>query len=110
MCERDTNLNEHRRTTCLKKRVSLVEFQMSNWHDGIFPLRQRTGQIDDFGDLYQDTRTLPPLTWQTGHLEITQLTAAGTVHRNTESQNGRVGRDLWGSPSPTLLPKQGHLQ
>jgi len=21
-----------------------------------------------------------------------------------------VGRDLWGSPSPTPLPKQGHLQ
>jgi len=31
----------------------------------------------------------------------------------TESQNHRkvgVGRDLCGSPSPTLLPKQGHLQ
>jgi len=30
-----------------------------------------------------------------------------------ESQNHRmvgVGRDLCGSPSPTLLPKQGHLQ
>jgi len=31
----------------------------------------------------------------------------------TESQNHRmfrVGRDLWGSSSPTPLPKQGHLQ
>jgi len=31
----------------------------------------------------------------------------------TESQNHRmvgVGRDLCGSSSPTLLPKQGHLQ
>ena len=31
---------------------------------------------------------------------------------NTESQNHRivgVGRDLCGSSSPTLLPKQGHL-
>jgi len=31
----------------------------------------------------------------------------------TESQNQRmvgVGRDLCGSSSPTLLPKQGHLQ
>jgi len=27
-----------------------------------------------------------------------------------ESQNGGVGRDLWGSPGPTPLPKQGHLQ
>jgi len=30
-----------------------------------------------------------------------------------ESQNHRmvgVGRDLWGSPSPTLLPKQGLLE
>ena len=31
-------------------------------------------------------------------------------HRITESQNGRVGRDLCGSSSPTPLPKQGHLQ
>ena len=31
-------------------------------------------------------------------------------HRNTESQNVRVGRDLCGSSSPTLPPKQGHLQ
>ena len=34
-------------------------------------------------------------------------------HRITESQNHRmvgVGRDLCGSSSPTLLPKQGHLQ
>jgi len=34
-------------------------------------------------------------------------------HRITESQNHRmvgVGRDLWGSSSPTLLPKQSHLQ
>ena len=34
-------------------------------------------------------------------------------HRITESQNHRmvgVGRDLCGSPSPTLLPEQGHLQ
>jgi len=33
--------------------------------------------------------------------------------RITESQNHRmvgVGRDLCGSSSPTLLPKQGHLQ
>jgi len=33
--------------------------------------------------------------------------------RITESQNHRmvgVGRDLCGSPSPTPLPKQGHLQ
>jgi len=32
---------------------------------------------------------------------------------NSESQNHRivgVGRDLCGSSSPTLLPKQGHLQ
>jgi len=32
---------------------------------------------------------------------------------STESQNHRmvgVGRDLCGSSSPTLLPKQGHLQ
>ena len=31
----------------------------------------------------------------------------------TESQNHRmvgIGRDLCGSSSPTLLPKQGHLQ
>ena len=31
----------------------------------------------------------------------------------TASQNHRmvgVGRDLWGSPSPTPLPKQGHLE
>jgi len=34
-------------------------------------------------------------------------------NRITESQNHRivgVGRDLCGSSSPTLLPKQGHLQ
>jgi len=34
-------------------------------------------------------------------------------HRITESQNHRMvglGRDLCGSSSPTLLPKQGHLQ
>jgi len=34
-------------------------------------------------------------------------------HRITESQNHRmvgVGRDLYGSSGPTLLPKQGHLQ
>jgi len=34
-------------------------------------------------------------------------------HHVTESQNHRmfrVGRDLCGSPSPTLLPKHGHLQ
>jgi len=34
-------------------------------------------------------------------------------HKFTESQNHRiigVGRDLCGSSSPTLLPKQGHLQ
>ena len=31
-------------------------------------------------------------------------------HRFTESQNSRVGRDLCGSSSPTLLLKQGHLQ
>jgi len=39
------------------------------------------------------------------------MTMAG--HRITESQNHRmfrVGRDLCGSSSPTLLPKQGHLQ
>ena len=33
--------------------------------------------------------------------------------RITESQNHRMagfGRDLWGSSSPTPLPKQGHLQ
>jgi len=29
-------------------------------------------------------------------------------HIFTESQRGRVGRDLCGSPSPTPLPKQGH--
>ena len=37
----------------------------------------------------------------------------GQQHRITESQNHRivgVGRDLCGSSSPTLLPKQGHLQ
>ena len=37
----------------------------------------------------------------------------GREHRVTESQNHRivgVGRDLCGSSSPTLLPKQGHLQ
>jgi len=31
----------------------------------------------------------------------------------TESQNHRmfgVGSDLWGSSSPTPLPKQGHLE
>ena len=28
----------------------------------------------------------------------------------TESQNGRVGRDLYASSSPIPLPKQGHLQ
>jgi len=36
-----------------------------------------------------------------------------TKHRLGEQQNHRivgVGRDLCGSPSPTLLPKQGHLQ
>ena len=35
------------------------------------------------------------------------------VDRAQLSQNHRmlgVGRDLWGSSSPTLLPKQGHLQ
>jgi len=35
------------------------------------------------------------------------------VDRITESQNHRmfgVGRDLCGSSSPTLLPKQGYLQ
>ena len=34
-------------------------------------------------------------------------------HRITESQNHRmvgVGRDLCGSSSPILLPKQGHIQ
>ena len=41
------------------------------------------------------------------------LNSAGICHRPTESQSNRivgVGRDLWGSSSPTLLPKQGHLQ
>ena len=35
------------------------------------------------------------------------------MHRIAESQNHRIvglGRDLCGSSSPTLLPKQGHLQ
>ena len=35
------------------------------------------------------------------------------IYRITESQNHRmvgVGRDLCGSSSPTLLPKQGHLE
>jgi len=37
----------------------------------------------------------------------------GPCHKVTESQIRRmvgVGRDLCGSSSPTLLPKQGHLQ
>jgi len=39
------------------------------------------------------------------------FSALGTIL--TESENHRmlvVGRDLWGSSSPTPLPKQGHLQ
>jgi len=45
------------------------------------------------------------------HVEL--LIPLWTNHRVTESQNHRmvgVGRDLCGSSSPTLLPKQGHLQ
>ena len=37
----------------------------------------------------------------------------GGSARDTESQNpsmAGVGRDFWGSPSPTPLPKQGHLR
>ena len=33
-----------------------------------------------------------------------------SLQNHTESQNVGVGRDLCGSSSPTLLPKQGHLQ
>ena len=39
--------------------------------------------------------------------------SAQRIRFTSESQNHRmvgVGRDLCGSPSPTLLPKQGHLQ
>jgi len=42
--------------------------------------------------------------------ELGQFSLENTI---TESQNHRmvgVGRDLCGSSSPTLLPKQGHLQ
>ena len=47
----------------------------------------------------------------TANLQPGQTTCEN--HRITESQNHRmvrVGRDLCGSSSPTLLPKQGHLQ
>ena len=42
-----------------------------------------------------------------------RVTVMVTLKRHIESQNHRivgVGRDLCGSSSPTLLPKQGHLQ
>lgn len=66
-------------TGCLKKGISLVDFLVGNWQEGVLTLRQGTGQIDNFGDLHQDTRTHALLTWQMGPLEITQLSAAGTV-------------------------------
>jgi len=52
-------------------------------------------------------RSLERWVWQ----QTYQLTIFSTYF--TESQNHRtvgVGRDLCGSSSPTLLPKQGHLQ
>ena len=52
-----------------------------------------------------------PSGWQHTHLVYQPLLSV--CHTITESQNHRivgVGRDLCGSCSPTLLPKQGHLQ
>jgi len=50
-------------------------------------------------------------------LPVAWVNVTGKVKKKrsiiTESQNHRmvgVGRDLCGSSSPTLLPKQGHLQ
>jgi len=47
------------------------------------------------------------------HRHISCIYYAQELYTRTESQNHRmvgVGRDLCGSSSPTLLPKQGHLQ
>jgi len=50
------------------------------------------------------------------HLEFRRVFDLALLKKqktSIESQNHRtvgVGRDLCGSPSPTLLPKQGHLQ
>jgi len=56
--------------------------------------------------VFIDTDKIPP------SLLFSKLTspALSVCHRITESQNGRVGRDLCGSSSPTPLPKQDHLQ
>jgi len=46
-------------------------------------------------------------------IKVTKEKSKLSYYRVIESQNHRmvgVGRDLCGSSSPTLLPKQGHLQ
>ena len=52
--------------------------------------------------------------WCLGHILVQDSSQnIRRDHRITESQNHKmvgVGRDLCGSSSPTLLPKQGHLQ
>lgn len=65
-------------TTCLNNGMSLVDFHVNNWQVGILIHRWRTEQIDNLGNLHQDKTMLPPLTWQTVPLEITNLSAVGT--------------------------------
>jgi len=46
-----------------------------------------------------------------GTCSLCSLVSRGSCCRRSQNQNHRmvgVGRDLCGSPSPTLLPKQGH--
>jgi len=70
------------------------------------------GQSVPISTMSSATVEVSPVKSKEGGLQTLGQTCL-IIGQKAESQNHRmvgVGRDLWGSSSPTLLPKQGHLQ